>query len=79
MRVHPAYGKSGLDIDLPETWDVTMIEPRFVEGLPDPMEVLQKALREPAGCLPLREFVRPSGRVGIIFSGITHPTSAGEG
>jgi hypothetical protein len=47
LRIHLSYGKSGLDIDLPEAWDVDVIEPRFVGGLPDPTNVLQEILREP--------------------------------
>jgi nickel-dependent lactate racemase len=74
MRVKLAYGKTGLWIDLPETWNVTVVEPKFVPALPDPPEVLAAALRRPIGATSLRDWVAPGHKVGIIFSDITRPT-----
>ena len=34
MKVHLQYGRDGLDAEIPGR-DVTVIEPRFVPGLPD--------------------------------------------
>jgi hypothetical protein len=33
MRINLAYGKTELDIELPDGWDVTVIEPRFIPEL----------------------------------------------
>jgi nickel-dependent lactate racemase len=74
MHIHLAYGKTGLPIELPDTWDLTVIEPRYIPGLPDAGQALSKALREPYNSLPLSEVVKPTDRVGIIFSDITRPT-----
>jgi lactate racemase len=74
MRIKLAYGKQGLMLDLPETWKVDVVEPRFTPGVPDPAQALTKALRAPRGMAALREFVNPGDRVGIIFSDITRPT-----
>ena len=74
MRIKLAYGKSGLWVDLPDDWDVTVVEPRFAPGLPDPASALTGALRRPVGVAPLRDRVRPDQRVGVIFSDITRPT-----
>ena len=30
MQIHLAYGKSGLPVELPDDWEVTLVEPRFV-------------------------------------------------
>jgi nickel-dependent lactate racemase len=74
MRINLAYGKSGLEIDLPDEWDVTVVEPRFVSPLPDPQASLRQALRSPIAGPALRDRVRPTDKVGIVFSDITRPT-----
>lgn len=74
MKVHLAYGKTGLDIDLPDDWDVTVLEPKFLPGLPDQPAAIRQALQNPIGAEPLRQFVRPDDRVGIIFNDITRAT-----
>ena len=74
MRVKLAYGKTGLWIDLPDAWNTTVVEPRFVPGVPDPVRALEPALRQPIGAPALRDLVAPDHRVGIVFSDITRPT-----
>ena len=74
MRVKLAYGKAGLWIDLPGTWNTTVVEPSFVPGLADPIGSLEAALRQPIGAPALREMFAPDHKVGIVFSDITRPT-----
>ena len=74
MKIHLAYGKTGLEVDCPGDWNATVIEPQFVPGLADPPAALRKSLRQPYNTAPLRELVRPGDRVGIIFSDLTRPT-----
>jgi nickel-dependent lactate racemase len=74
MRIQLAYGKNGLEIELPGDRDVTIIEPRYLPGLPDPSEAIRQALRAPLGLPALSEQVQASDRVGIVFSDITRPT-----
>lgn len=74
MRIELAYGKTGLAIDLPDGADVTVVEPKYVEGLPDPVGAVREALRQPIGSPSLRAAVKPSDSVGIVFSDITRPT-----
>lgn len=69
MRVHLAYGKEGLDVDLPS--EAQIIEPRFVPGLPNETAALRQALRRPLSALPLSEQVRPDDSVVIVHSDIT--------
>jgi nickel-dependent lactate racemase len=61
-------------IDLPDTWNTTLVEPTFVPGLADPAGALTAALRSPVGAPALRDRVRPGDRVGVVFSDITRPT-----
>ncbi len=72
MRVKLAYGKEGLWIELPNR-NVTVVEPKYVQGLPDEREALRAALRAPIGTPPLRDLVKPDDTVAIVFSDITRP------
>jgi nickel-dependent lactate racemase len=72
MKVKLAYGKEGLWVELPDD-NVTVVEPRFVPGLPDETEAIRSALREPIGTPPLRDLVKPDDTVAIVFSDITRP------
>lgn len=74
MKLQLAYGKTGLEIDLPDKWDVTVLEPRFMPGLPDERSAIRTALAAPVGTNPLAEMVKASDRVGIIFNDITRAT-----
>jgi len=74
MIVRLAYGKTGLEIELPDRADVTVLEPTYVPGLPDQAAALRRGLQEPIASPPLKELVEPSDEVGIAFSDITRPT-----
>jgi nickel-dependent lactate racemase len=71
MQVHLAYGRHGLDIELPP--DVQVVEPRYVPGLPDEAMAIRQALGDPIGAPPLRELVRPGDRVVVVHSDLTRP------
>ena len=73
MRIKLAYGREGLWVDLPDD-NVTVVEPRFVEAVPDERAALLQALREPLGTAPLRDLAGPDDNVVIVFSDITRPT-----
>jgi len=73
MQVRLAYGRTGLNVDLPDDVHISVIEPRYVNGLPDQAGAIRAALRQPIGTPPLRELVKASDRVGIVFSDITRP------
>jgi nickel-dependent lactate racemase len=74
VRIELAYGKTGLGINLPDGADVTVVEPGYVDGLPDPVGAVREALRQPIGSPSLKAVAKPSDRVGIAFSDITRPT-----
>jgi len=73
MRIRLAYGRKGLDVELPDKVPVTVIEPEFVPGLKDERAALSEALNSPLGCPPLRQLVRPSDTVAVVFSDLTRP------
>jgi nickel-dependent lactate racemase len=72
LIVKLAYGRAGLEVDLPED-RTTVIEPRYVPGLPDQIGALKTALRNPLGTAPLRRQVRPDQTVAISVCDITRP------
>lgn len=72
MRVHLQYGREGLDVEIPGT-DVTVVEPRFVPGLPDERAAFQEAVRRPIGARPLREIVKATDRVAVVIADLTRP------
>ena len=72
MKVHLQYGRDGLDVEIPGT-NVTVVEPRFVPGLPDEAAAFREAVREPIGARPLRETVKASDRVAVVIPDLTRP------
>ena len=74
MRIKLAYGKTGLQIEIPDDARVTRIENQPVSSISDPASAMQAALREPIGCKPLRDQVKSDNTVAIVFSDITRPT-----
>lgn len=73
MRVNLAYGQGYLPVDLPENC-TTVIEPSHLPGLPDERKAVLAALNRPIGARPLKDWVRPSDSVCIVFTDITRAT-----
>jgi len=71
-RVHLQYGRDGIDVALP-TDRVTVIQPRFVDGLPDEADAFRQAVRTPIGTRPLRELVGSRDRVAVVIPDLTRP------
>ena len=72
MKVRLAYGREGLEVELPDE-RTTVIEPTFVPGLPDAEGAILTALRNPIGTPPLRRIVEPTQSVAISVCDITRP------
>ena len=61
-----------LTVTLPDMVDV--LSPRFLPGLPDEIEALREALRNPIGSVPLAELVKPGDSVVLVHTDITRAT-----
>lgn len=72
MRLKLAYGRGGLEVDVPDTAEV--VRPRFVPGLADQDGAVLAALRQPIASKPLRELVRPGDKVVVVHTDITRAT-----
>lgn len=71
-RVTLQYGRTGLAVDVPSR-HVTVVEPRFVPGLPDEAGAFRAAVRAPLGGAPLREAIRAHERVAVVIPDHTRP------
>ena len=73
MKVELAYGEGYLPIELPEE-QTMVIEPSFVPGQADEKGAVLSALRNPIGAPALRDTVRVTDKVCIVFTDITRAT-----
>jgi lactate racemase len=74
MRTKLAYGKTHLEVNLPDQWDITIVEPQHEIGLADPVGAVQDALKHPLCSRPLSELVAPHHQIGIVINDITRAT-----
>jgi lactate racemase len=72
MRLRLAYGRTGLDLEVPDHADV--IRPRPADGLPDETAALLDALRQPIESRPLADLVKAGDRVVVVHTDITRAT-----
>ncbi len=73
MKIKLAYGKEGLDINLPDYLNVDVVEPMDRQGLPDQAAAIKDALLKPIDSKPLRELAKQSDTIGIVINDITRP------
>jgi nickel-dependent lactate racemase len=71
-KIRLQYGSAGLDLatDAP---NVTLVEPRFVPGLPDEAAAFQEAVRKPIQARPLKQQIGANDRVAVVIPDITRP------
>ena len=73
MKVSLAYGRSHLDIELPDE-RTTIIEPAHQAGLTDERAAVVGALENPTQTLPLRKQVNAATKIVIVHTDITRAT-----
>jgi nickel-dependent lactate racemase len=74
MNVKLAYGKTGHLIELSDSYDIDIIEPRWVESVKDQTLAITNALLDPYNSRPLSDIVNQGDKIAIIFSDITRAT-----
>lgn len=74
MRVKLAYGRTGLEVELPEGSDITVVHPKYVEGLSDPGKTLSQAMQDPVLSSPLKDLAGSADKIGIIINDISRAT-----
>ena len=73
MKVHIAYGKHGLDIDVPDKNLVKVLDQSGAPALSDPAGELRKQLIHPIDSPPLATTAHRSSSACIVVSDITRP------
>ncbi|HOV63642.1 MAG TPA: lactate racemase domain-containing protein, partial [Spirochaetia bacterium] len=73
MKVNIAYGKSGLQVSVPDSVRLQVVEPAYLSPLPDDAGAVKDSLAHPFGSFPLSEEARGARKVAIVTSDITRP------
>src|SRR5205807_1120824 len=73
MRIKLDYGRTGLDVDLPEDRLVGPLAIRPAEPLADPVAAIAESLRHPIASKPLAELARGRRNACILICDITRP------
>jgi len=73
MRVKLAFGRSGLEIELPSGFRYHVLEARSATPLSDAPAAIERALDEPIASPPLVELARGKRRAAISVCDITRP------
>lgn len=73
MRVVMNYGREGLEVELPDDWDVRIIRKRPMPVLDDPVAAMEAALNHPVGCPPLVDLAKGKRTACILICDITRP------
>jgi nickel-dependent lactate racemase len=73
MNVELAYGKSTLDLNLPEGVNATVIRKKPLPIIADPAAAIRAVLDKPIGAPPLRELAHGKASACILICDITRP------
>jgi len=73
MNVHLAYGKKGLDVNLPDRNLVKVMTMPAAEPLSNPDSEIARALQDPTGSPPLRALAQKAGSACVVICDVTRP------
>ena len=73
MRIHLAYGREGMDIDVPDRNLLKVLTMEKGVPLPDPRGELENQLTRPVGGRPLAERAKEAESACVVISDITRP------
>ena len=73
MNTTFAFGKSGIEVEVPDNCECDALESRDVEPLADANGSLQQALDHPLASAPIGDLARGKKRVAIVVCDITRP------
>jgi nickel-dependent lactate racemase len=68
-----AFGKSGIDVPIPDKYNCAVIESRSVKPVADAIGALQNALDHPLASAPIGELAKGKKTVAIVVCDITRP------
>ncbi|GAG55106.1 unnamed protein product, partial [marine sediment metagenome] len=79
MKVHFKYGKNGLNIDLSDNLNFTIIKAPEEKEIVNPVEEIKAKIYDPIGTLPLKELIQQKAKfheisIIIVISDATRPS-----
>jgi nickel-dependent lactate racemase len=77
MRVPLRYGKTGLTVEIPGSWDVTVVSRKPMARLADPAAAVEAALDNPSGSGRVDTEARGASTACILVCDITRPVPNG--
>lgn len=77
MDIRLDYGRVGLDVRLPDSLHVSVVNPSKGEPLPDATGAVEQALLQPIGTRPLCELARGRRDAVVVISDKTRPVPNG--
>jgi lactate racemase len=77
MKYLMNYGRTGLHLDLPDHWDVTVIGKKPMPVLTDPTAAMGEALSRPVGSKKLVEEAKGRSSACILICDVTRPVPNG--
>jgi lactate racemase len=77
MKYLMNYGRTGLHLDLPDHWDVTVIGKKPMPVLTDPTAAMCEAFRRPVGSKTLVEEAKGRSSACILICDVTRPVPNG--
>ncbi|MEQ8788648.1 MAG: nickel-dependent lactate racemase [Pirellulaceae bacterium] len=73
MRVHLEYGKTGLDVELPDDRNIRTLAYKYAPPLADPDGEVRRLLASPIGAAPLAQLAQGRRDACILICDITRP------
>jgi len=73
MHIKMHYGKTGLPLDLPDDWDITVIRKKPMPILHNPVKTLKEIFEHPTSVKPLAELASGRRNACILICDITRP------
>ena len=73
MRVRLEYGRTGMEVELPDQNVVKCLGYQPMQPLPNPQEAVRQRLLEPTGTPPLAELARGRRNACVVICDITRP------
>ncbi len=73
MNIRLAYGKTGIDMDVPDRNLKQVLRIRDIPGIPDPVAALDARLRNPIGAPSLWELAEGKRNAVVVISDVTRP------
>jgi nickel-dependent lactate racemase len=74
VKIKLAYGIKGLDVHLPDNLNISIVESKHIQAFENQAGSVRDTLRQPIEAKPLRDSVKSTQKVVIVFNDITRPT-----